>query len=92
MCSLNHIGQGHSFKSHLTDIEPVTPGLHTRLVAYPLLNMCEITIPLYMGNPKWVLLQTVKTHMKCRIMWHFIMVYTVCYGKMISRQKYTLLF
>ena len=33
--------------------------------------------PLYMGNPKRVLLQTVKTQMECRIMWHFIRVYTV---------------
>ena len=29
-------------------------------------------------TPKWVLLQTVKTQMKCRIMRHFIRIYTVC--------------
>ena len=28
--------------------------------------------------PQWVLLQIVKTQMKCRIMRHFIRVYTVC--------------
>ena len=33
------------------------------------------------GTPKRVLLQTVKTQMKCRIMRHFIRVNTVCYGK-----------
>ena len=32
-------------------------------------------------TPKRVLLQTVKTPMKCRIMRHFIRVYTVCKGK-----------
>ena len=31
-------------------------------------------------TPKWVLLQTVKTQMKCSIMLHFIWVYTVCKG------------
>ena len=31
--------------------------------------------------PKWVLLQTVKTEMKCSIMLHLIRVYTVCKGK-----------
>ena len=31
--------------------------------------------------PKQVLLQTVKTQMKCHIMRHFIRVYTVSYGK-----------
>ena len=29
-------------------------------------------------TPKWVLLQIVKTQMKCRTMRHFIRVYTVC--------------
>ena len=33
------------------------------------------------GTPKRVLLQTVKTHMKCCIMRHFIRVNTVCKGK-----------
>ena len=32
-------------------------------------------------NPKRVLLQTVKTQMKCSIMLHFMGVYTVCNGK-----------
>ena len=32
-------------------------------------------------TPKKVLLQTVKTQMKCRLVWHFIRVYTVCKGK-----------
>ena len=32
-------------------------------------------------TPKRVFLQTVKTQMKCRIIRHFIRVYTVCYGK-----------
>ena len=32
-------------------------------------------------TPKRVLLQTVKTQMKCSIMLHFIRVYTVCKGK-----------
>ena len=34
--------------------------------------------PLYWENPKPVLLQTVKTQMKCSIMLHFIRVFTVC--------------
>ena len=32
-------------------------------------------------TPKRVLLQTVKTQMKCHIMRHFIKIYTVCKGK-----------
>ena len=36
--------------------------------------------PLYMETPKGVLLQTVKTQMKCH-MWHFIRVYTACLSK-----------
>ena len=39
-----------------------------------------------------VLLQAVKTQMKCSIMLHFIRVYTVCEGKNIFRQKYTIFF
>ena len=42
--------------------------------------------------PKQVLLQSVKTLMKCNIMLHFIRVYTVCKGKKIFRQKNTILF
>ena len=34
--------------------------------------------PLYSGHPKQVLMQSVKTLMKCSIMLHFIRVYTVC--------------
>ena len=36
---------------------------------------------------KRVLLQTVKTRMKCHIMRHFTRVYTVCKGKKISSDK-----
>ena len=42
---------------------------------------------MYSGNPKQVLLQTVKTQMKCSIMLHFIRVYTVCKGKKVLRTK-----
>ena len=35
-------------------------------------------------TPKWVLLQTVKTQMKCSIMLHFIRVYTVSTGKILD--------
>ena len=38
-------------------------------------------------TPKRVLLQTVKTQMKCRIMRHFIRVYMVCYDKKRSSDK-----
>ena len=48
--------------------------------------------PLYMGNPKWVLLQTVKTQMKCSIMLHFIRVYTICIGKTDLQTKNTIFF
>ena len=45
-------------------------------------------IPLYsMKPPKPILLQTVKTQMKCSKMLHFIRVYTVCKDKKIFRQK-----
>ena len=37
--------------------------------------------PLYSGTGWGVLLQTVKTKMKCSIMLHFIRVYTICKGK-----------
>ena len=36
---------------------------------------------------KQVLLQTVKTQMKCSIMQHFIKVYTVCKGKKDLKTK-----
>ena len=42
-------------------------------------------------TPKRVCLQTVKTHVKCSIMLHFIRVYTVKV-KQISRQKKTIIF
>ena len=42
-------------------------------------------------TPKWVLLQTVRTQMKCHILRHFIRVHTVCMGKKIFRQKNTIL-
>ena len=38
-------------------------------------------------TPKRVLLQAMKTLMKCSIMLHFIRVYTVCKGKKISSGK-----
>ena len=45
------------------------------------LGMIRVS-PLYIGKTcKQGLLQTVKTQMKCRTMWHFIRFYTVCYGK-----------
>ena len=34
-----------------------------------------------LGTPKCVLSQTVKPQMKCRIMGHFIRVFTACSGK-----------
>ena len=40
-----------------------------------LLALCRLE------TPKCVLLQTVKTQMKCHIMWHFIRVCTVCQDK-----------
>ena len=49
--------------------------------------------PLYSRTPKQVLLQTVKTQMKCSIMLHFIRVYTVFKDKKkIFRQKNTIFF
>ena len=42
-------------------------------------------------TPKWVLLQTVKTHMKCSML-HFIRVYTVCKGiKDFQTKEYNIL-
>ena len=38
-------------------------------------------------TPKRVLLQTVKTQIKCSIMLHFIWVYTVCQGKIRTLDK-----
>ena len=43
-------------------------------------------------TPKVVLLQTVKTQMKCRIMRHFIWVYTVCGDKKDPQTKDTIFF
>ena len=43
--------------------------------------LTEIYNPLYSGNPKRVLLQTVNTQIKCSMMLHFIRVFTVCKGK-----------
>ena len=47
----------------------------TSLIAQVMLTLCIREIP------KRVLLQTVKTQIKCSIMLHFIRVYTVCKGK-----------
>ena len=41
-------------------------------------------------TPKQVLLQTLKTLMKCLIMWHFIRVYSVFKVKLSSDKKYIL--
>ena len=41
-------------------------------------------------TPKQVLLQTVKTRMKCHILQHFIRVYTVCQGKKDLHTKNTI--
>ena len=38
-------------------------------------------------NPKWVVLQAVKTQMKCCMMQHFIRVCTVCYSKIDIQRK-----
>ena len=38
-------------------------------------------------TPKWILLQTVNTHMKSNIMRYFIKVYTVCKGKKYLQKK-----
>ena len=44
-------------------------------------------------TPKQVLLQTVKTHMKCSIMLHFIRVYIVWKGqKDLQTKEYNLFF
>ena len=42
-------------------------------------------------NPKCFLCQTVKTEVKCRLIRHFITVYTVCYDKNdLQGKKYIL--
>ena len=49
--------------------------------------------PFVFGKPlKQVLLQTVKTQMKCSIMLHFIRVYTVCKGKKDLQTKNVVFF
>ena len=57
---------------------------------YKEIKFCDITDmeiynivfnSLYSGYPKRVILQTVKTQMKCSIMLHFIRVNTVCEGQ-----------
>ena len=46
------------------------------------ISMMESSLPLCIREtPKQVLLQKVKTQMKCSIMLHFISVYTICKGK-----------
>ena len=49
--------------------------------------------PLYTGRETSKLLQTVKTQMKCRMLRHFIWVYTVCLGKkdIQTKMQYVLL-
>ena len=54
---------------------------------------CLLCKPIVFGEtPKWetpkrVLLQTLKTQMKCSIMLHFSRVYTVCKGKKYFQTK-----
>ena len=43
-------------------------------------NSCILTLYVPV-TPKCVLRQSVKTQMKCHIMWHFIRTYTVCKEK-----------
>ena len=66
-------------------IEGLCPGL---LIFVPFLvrfsNLLNLSIR---ESPKQVLLQTMKTQMKCSIMLHFIRVYTVCKGK---KDKWTI--
>ena len=55
--------------------------------------MCSISLtgPLKTRNHKCVLLQTVKTQMKCSIMQHFTRVCTVCLDQIdLQRKKYIL--
>ena len=48
-------------------------------------------ITLYLVTPKSVLWQTVNAQMKCRIMLHFIRVYTVCRDKNdLQRKKHNI--
>ena len=52
------------------------------LPSIPLINFFHNIFNFVFGEtPKRVLLQTVKTQMKCSIMLHFIRVYTVCKAK-----------
>ena len=51
-------------------------------------NRWSLTLCIW-GTRKWVLMQTVKTQMKCSIMLHFIRVYTVCKGKKDIKTKNT---
>ena len=50
-----------------------------------------LSIP-HVVTPKCVLLQTVKTQMKCHTKQHLIWVYTVLYDKTIFRERNTILF
>ena len=58
------------------------------------MKIMNTVIPLTLCNrqfPKPVLLQTVKTQMKCSRMLHFIRVYTVCEGKKdLQTKEYTI--
>ena len=57
--------------------------------AHVLLNLLTLCV---LKTLKLVLWQTVKTQMKCHIMWHFIRVCTVCEDKIdLQRKKYNIL-
>ena len=65
-------------------IEPVHEG--------SLFYNCEVTLTVCIRvTSKRILLQTVKTKMKCRMMWHFSRVYTAKVNKDLQR-KNTMLF
>ena len=55
---------------------------------FPITNVVDFSLV----TPKCVLWQTVKTQMKCCIMQHFIVVYTVCKGKTILAEWDSILF
>ena len=74
---LNPIGKGAEFRPLRT---PKKIPVDRRKNAKLLLTFCILE------TTKRVLLQTVKSQMKCPIMWHFIRVYTVCLGKKICQQ------
>ena len=64
----------------VTVFSPFSPMLGERASPDKVSQLNKLTLCMQ-ETSKRVLLQTVKTQMKCRIlMWHFIRVYTVCQG------------